>query len=50
MWLDHGPSAGCWLTQVRVTAAWVDFGKEGIHGNDHMMMLEKNSDTVAARN
>jgi hypothetical protein len=24
-------------------------GEEGIHGNGHMMMLEKNSDAVAAR-
>jgi len=47
-WID-GPSRECRLKQAGVNAAWVDFGKEGNHGNGHMMMLEKNSDAVAAR-
>jgi hypothetical protein len=47
-WIDR-PSGECRLKQAGVNAAWVDLGKEGIHGNGHMMMLEKNSDAVAAR-
>jgi hypothetical protein len=47
-WID-GPSGECWRKQAAVNAAWVDLGNEGIHGNGHMMMLEKNSDAVAAR-
>jgi hypothetical protein len=43
------PSGEGWLKQAGVNAAWVDLGKEGIHGNGHMRMLEKNSDAVAAR-
>ncbi|HYK81127.1 MAG TPA: hypothetical protein VEU95_15945 [Micropepsaceae bacterium] len=47
-WIDR-PSGECRLKQAAVNAAWVDLGKEGIHGNGDMMMLEKNSDAVAAR-
>ena len=45
-WID-GPSGECRLKQAGVNVAWVDLGKEGIHGNGHMMMLEKNSDQIA---
>jgi hypothetical protein len=39
-WIDR-PSGECRLKQAGVNAAWVDLGKEGIHGNGHMMMREK---------
>jgi pimeloyl-ACP methyl ester carboxylesterase len=48
----HAPFEHCtvrYLQQAGVKADWIDLGKEGIHGNGHMMMLEKNSDAVAAR-
>ena len=47
----HAPFEHCtvkYLKQAGVDAAWIDLGKEGVHGNGHMMMLEKNSDSVAA--
>jgi hypothetical protein len=47
-WVDR-PSGECRLKQAAVNAAWVDLGKEGIHGKGDMMMLKKNSDAVAAR-
>jgi hypothetical protein len=47
-WIDR-LSGECRLKQAGVNAAWVDLGKEGIHGKGDMMMLEKNSDAVAAR-
>jgi pimeloyl-ACP methyl ester carboxylesterase len=37
-----------YLTQAGVHNTWVDLGQVGIHGNGHMMMLEKNSNEVAA--
>jgi pimeloyl-ACP methyl ester carboxylesterase len=46
----HAPFEHCtvrYLEQAGVKANWIDLGKAGIHGNGHMMMLEKNSDEVA---
>jgi pimeloyl-ACP methyl ester carboxylesterase len=46
----HAPFEHCtvkYLEQAGVKPNWIDLGKEGIHGNGHMMMLEKNSDEVA---
>lgn len=48
----HAPFEHCtvkYLKQAGVDAAWLDLGKEGVKGNGHMMMLEKNSDAVAAK-
>ena len=36
-----------YLEQAGVRPTWIELGKAGIHGNGHMMMLEKNSDAVA---
>ena len=46
----HAPFEHCtvkYLEQAGVKPTWIDLGKAGIHGNGHMMMLEKNSDDVA---
>jgi pimeloyl-ACP methyl ester carboxylesterase len=46
----HAPFEHCtvrYLEQAGVKSTWIDLGKAGIHGNGHMMMLEKNSDEVA---
>jgi len=46
----HAPFEHCtvkYLEQAGVKANWIDLGKAGIHGNGHMVMLEKNSDEVA---
>jgi hypothetical protein len=43
------PSGEGWLKQAGVNAAWVDLGKEDIHGNGHMTMLEKSGNAVAGR-
>jgi hypothetical protein len=48
-WLDRPAIWECRLKQAGVNAVWVDLGKEAIHGNGNMMMLEKNGDAVAAR-
>jgi hypothetical protein len=37
-----------YLTQAGVRNTWVNLGDVGIHGNGHMMMLEKNSLEIAA--
>jgi pimeloyl-ACP methyl ester carboxylesterase len=37
-----------YLTQAGVPNTWVDLGTVGIHGNGHMMMLEKNELEIAA--
>jgi pimeloyl-ACP methyl ester carboxylesterase len=37
-----------YLTQAGVSNTWVDLGTVGIHGNGHMMMLEKNELEIAA--
>jgi pimeloyl-ACP methyl ester carboxylesterase len=47
----HAPFEHCtvkFLEQAGVKPTWIDLGKAGIHGNGHMMMLEKNSLDVAA--
>ena len=46
----HAPFEHCtvkYLEQAGVKAEWIDLGKAGVHGNGHMLMLEKNSDEVA---
>jgi pimeloyl-ACP methyl ester carboxylesterase len=46
----HAPFEHCtvkYLEQAGAKPRWIDLGKAGIHGNGHMMMLEKNSDEVA---
>ena len=46
----HAPFEHCtvkYLEQAGVHPTWISLGTAGIHGNGHMMMLEKNSDDVA---
>ena len=46
----YAPYGHClikFLEQTGVHATWLNLGAMGIHGNGHMMMLEKNSDQVA---
>jgi len=46
----HAPFEHCtvkYLEQAGVHATWLDLGKAGVHGNGHMMMLEKNNIEVA---
>src|SRR5260221_5654014 len=46
----HAPFEHCtvkYLQQAGVQPTWISLGEAGIHGNGHMMMLEKNSDAVA---
>jgi len=46
----HAPFEHCtvkYLQQAGVNATWISLGQVGIHGNGHMMMLEKNSDAIA---
>jgi len=46
----HAPYEHCvvkFLEQAGVHPTWLDLGAMGIHGNGHMMMLEKNSDQIA---
>ena len=45
----HAPFEHCtvkYLEQAGAKPTWIDLGKAGIHGNGHMMMLEKNSDDI----
>src|SRR6202140_628600 len=45
----HGPYEHCvvkFLEQAGVHPAGLNFGAMGIHGNGHMMMLEKNSEQI----
>jgi len=47
----HTPYDHCtarWLKQGGVNVEFVRLSDKGIHGNGHMMMLERNSDEVAA--
>ena len=47
----HAPFEHCtveYLQQAGVRPDWIDLGKAGIHGNGHMMMLEKNNLEIAA--
>jgi len=37
-----------WLQQAGVTTDYVELQNRGLHGNGHMMMLEKNSSDIAA--
>ena len=46
----HAPFEHCtvkYLEQAGAKPTWIDLGRAGIHGNGHMIMLEKNSDEVA---
>jgi pimeloyl-ACP methyl ester carboxylesterase len=46
----HAPFEHCtvkYLEQAGVRPTWISLGIAGVHGNGHMMMLEKNSDDVA---
>jgi hypothetical protein len=46
----HAPYEHCtvkYLEQAGVHPSWIDLGRQGVHGNGHMMMLEKNSDQIA---
>jgi hypothetical protein len=42
---DHCTAA--YLTQAGVANIFIHLADRGIHGNGHMMMLEKNSDAIA---
>ena len=47
----HAPYDHCtvkYLEQVGAHPSWTRLGDAGIHGNGHMMMLEKNNDEIAA--
>lgn len=47
----HAPYDHCtvkYLEQAGVHPAWIKLGDVGIHGNGHMMMLEKNNLDIAA--
>jgi pimeloyl-ACP methyl ester carboxylesterase len=46
----HAPYEHCvvkFLEQAGVHPTWINLGEAGIHGNGHMMMLEKNSLQIA---
>jgi len=46
----HAPYDHCtvkYLEQAGVHPAWIKLGEAGIHGNGHMMMLEKNNAEIA---
>ena len=46
----HAPYEHCvvkFLEQAGVHPTWINLGAAGIHGNGHMMMLEKNSLQIA---
>ncbi|HTA41383.1 MAG TPA: alpha/beta hydrolase [Bryobacteraceae bacterium] len=47
----HAPYDHCtvkYLEQVGAHPSWTRLGEAGIHGNGHMMMLEKNNEEIAA--
>ena len=47
----HAPYDHCtvkYLEQAGVHSTWIQLGDVGIHGNGHMMMLEKNNMDIAA--
>jgi pimeloyl-ACP methyl ester carboxylesterase len=47
----HAPYDHCtvkYLEQAGVHPTWIKLGDAGIHGNGHMMMLEKNNMEIAA--
>jgi pimeloyl-ACP methyl ester carboxylesterase len=46
----YAPYAHClikYMEQAGVHPTWLNLGAMGIHGNGHMMMLEKNADQIA---
>ena len=46
----HAPYDHCtsqFLTRMGVANDWLPLGANGIHGNGHMMMLEKNNQEIA---
>ncbi len=46
----HAPFEHCtvkFLEQAGLHPTWISLGAVGVHGNGHMMMLEKNSDDIA---
>jgi pimeloyl-ACP methyl ester carboxylesterase len=46
----HAPYEHCtikYLEQAGVRPTWMELGRQGVHGNGHMMMLEKNSNQIA---
>jgi pimeloyl-ACP methyl ester carboxylesterase len=46
----HAPYDHCtvkYLEQAGVHPTWIKLGDTGIHGNGHMMMLEKNNAAIA---
>jgi pimeloyl-ACP methyl ester carboxylesterase len=48
----HAPTDYCtvkYLKQVGVDVEFADLGKEGIHGNGHMLFMEKNNLEIADR-
>jgi hypothetical protein len=48
----HAPYDYCtvkYLRQVGVNVEYLDLGKEGIHGNGHMLFMEKNNLEIAER-
>src|SRR5262249_4038812 len=47
----HAPYDHCtvkYLEQAGVRSKWIKLGEAGLHGNGHMMMLEKNNLEIAA--
>jgi hypothetical protein len=47
----HAPYDHCtvkYLHQVGVKPTWIKLAEQGIHGNSHVMMLEKNNQEIAA--
>ncbi len=47
----HAPYDHCtvkYLQQAGVRSTWIKLGDVGIHGNGHMMMLEKNNQEIGA--
>ena len=47
----HAPYDHCtvkYLEQAGVHPTWIKLADEGIHGNGHMMMLEKNNQAIAS--
>jgi pimeloyl-ACP methyl ester carboxylesterase len=47
----HAPYDHCtvkYLEQAGVHSTWIKLGEAGVHGNGHMMMLEKNNREIAA--
>ena len=46
----HAPYDHCtvkYLHQAGVRASWIKLADRGVHGNSHVMMMEKNSKQIA---